>query len=191
MIMDGIIGIIMIASIARGKYKGFSDTFIKVILMLIAVLLGAFFTGNFSKLLRLVHLDKVIDKKLDMPITVPKNLYDGIFGSNVSGAASSVLSFFILFLLAWIIVSFIRRKFAKARSKGTILGSADKLAGMIFGFIKGAILVFVLLALMFPVSGIFYPGFSDVLKEQLGDSIFTMWLYDNNPLYMLIMIMHK
>lgn len=190
MIMDGIIGIIMIVSIARGKHKGFSDTFIKVILLLFAVLLGAFFTGNFGKILHLIHLDNIIDSKFDLSVTIPKGLYKGIFGKNISDAASSVISFFIIFISAWIIASIIRRKFSKARSKNSIIGSADKLAGMIFGFIKGSILIFVLLALMFPLSLLLYPGFSDVLKSQLGDSIFTMWLYDNNPLYLLFDIMH-
>ena len=191
MIMDGIIGIIMIASIARGKHKGFSYTFTKVVLLLIAVILAAFFTGNSNKLLRMLHIDKVIDSRIDFSTEIPKSLYDGIFGSNVSGAASSVISFSIIFLLSWIIVTLIRRKFSKSRSKGTIIGSADKFAGMAFGFIKGAIIIFVLLALMFPVSGLLYPGFSDVLKDQLGDSIFTMWLYDNNPLYLLLMMLHR
>ena len=66
MIMDGIIGIIMIFSISRGKRKGFSDTFVKVILLAVAIFAGAFFTGNFNRLLKFVHLDKLINSRLSI-----------------------------------------------------------------------------------------------------------------------------
>ncbi len=66
MIMDGIIGIIMIFSISRGKRKGFSDTFVKLILLVLAIFAGAFFTGNFNKLLKFLHIDKLINSRLSI-----------------------------------------------------------------------------------------------------------------------------
>lgn len=224
MIMDGIIGIIMIFSISRGKRKGFSDTFVKVILLAVAIFAGAFFTGNFNRLLKFVHLDKLINSRLsinlenadfDFATAIPSKISSFVSGisdtsflnplhspdisqnspffQKLGGATETVISFSITFLIIWIIASFLRRffrkKFSSARKNGIIVGGVDKIFGMIFGFIKGVIVVFVLLALMFPVTHLFSPEFSTVLTNQLGESIFTLWLYDNNPIYELLALM--
>lgn len=202
MILDGIIGIIIIAEMTRGKIKGFADTLIRLILVGFAVVLGSLLTGNFNKLMAILHIDKLINArilttirvgKVDFDVVIPdavKNFINDLGSEHstlvinrLTGATSSVISFSIIFLIVWIFTTWLRRKFAKARSHGTIIGTVDGLAGMVFGLAKGAIIVFIVLALMFPTAELFAPKLSNILIDQLNDSIFSLWLYDNNPLF--------
>lgn len=202
MILDGIIGIIIIAEMTRGKIKGFFDTLIRFLTISFAVVLGSLLTGNFNKLMHFLRIDKLINSRLSTSIRVGKidfevaipdavknfindlgNEHTALVIKRLTGTTSSVISFFIIFMIALVISSWLRKKFKKAKSSGAIIGTADGFLGMIFGLAKGVIIVFILLAIMFPAAELFAPKISNILIDQLNESIFSSWLYDNNPLF--------
>ncbi|MDD2216047.1 MAG: CvpA family protein, partial [Eubacteriales bacterium] len=72
--------------------------------------------------------------------------------------------------------------FGKKRNKG-ITGFVDGFFGLIVGMLKGAILVFLLLALLVPVIGL---SGGDFLADSLRDSSIASTLYDNNLILLII-----
>ena len=88
----------------------------------------------------------------------------------------------------WFISVLLRRRILSGRKHKNLLGTVDSSVGLLFGAIKGAILIFLLLALMFPLATLFTPEQIHALNEQLNNSYIAGYLYDVNP---LIYFMHK
>ena len=70
----------------------------------------------------------------------------------------------------------------RGRNSKNLLGTVDSSVGLLFGSIKGAIIIFLLLALMFPLTSLFAPQYIHTLNEQLNNSYIAGYLYDSNPL---------
>ena len=100
----------------------------------------------------------------------------------------TIISFSIIVGLVWFISVLLRRRILSGRKHKNLLGTVDSSVGLLFGAIKGAILIFLLLALMFPLATLFTPEQIHALNEQLNNSYIAGYLYDVNP---LIYFMHK
>ena len=70
----------------------------------------------------------------------------------------------------------------RGRKSKNLLGTVDSNIGLLFGTIKGAIIICLVLALMFPLTALFAPQHIHTLNEQLNNSYIAGYLYDINPL---------
>ena len=89
--------------------------------------------------------------------------------------------FILLKLVSWLLLHFVSRDYNDG-----ILNFADGLAGMLFGFLKGFLLVLVFLAALLPVVNLMSAGFVETINSQLAHSHIAGYLYNENFILMLI-----
>lgn len=99
--------------------------------------------------------------------------------------ALQVISFFAIFivvkLLCYIIISIFSR-----RNNDGFVGFFDGLLGLISGFIKGILIVFVFLALLAPGMNLMSPASAEIFMTALDNSYIAKTLYDANFLMLIL-----
>lgn len=205
MILDlFIIGIFVIATV-RGKVSGFMEAIIRFLALVGALLLGVMGTGSLANTLYGTPLDTELmerfetmaeDGIIDLTSYMPKVLAN-IIGPlreaslrvtvrHFTNTVISVFAFLIIVVGVWLIASWVIHKLKKSRKEKGLIGSVDSSVGMVIGALKGAILVCLLLAFMFPVTGIFMPDKMPALQDQLNNSFLANLLYDINPILLFM-----
>jgi len=207
MVIDILLFVILTVIMALGYRRGFIDTFLHVVGWFAALGCGFFFTPKVKDFLVSADYfytdvnDKLLEK-LPKGISadslqengIPLILRDFINGfttsvsENVATALSdlimTVISFLIVVILVKLILNFISAIFSKKNNEGPT-GFIDGILGLAFGFVKGMIMVYILLALMIPVINLASPDHTFALLTSLDSSAIAKDLYNNNPLLLL------
>lgn len=205
MILDIIVILIFIIFAVRGKSRGLGESLIRLAAMVAGIALATAFTRPLSALIRKTSLQASMQQGLENIFQgstvnlldfIPKALEDTLqnFGvsdlpfevSHFTTTAVLVLSFLLITTGVSLISLFLRRRLHIARKKGTVIGSTDSFAGFAVGVLKGTLFVFLFLAFMFPLAGIFLPDRIQAINEQLNSSYIAGPLYDINPLLLLL-----
>ena len=97
-----------------------------------------------------------------------------------------VLAFVLIVAGVWIVAAFLRGKLRKSRRDGGLIGSVDSTVGLLYGALRGAVLVLLLLAFMLPFAGIFMPDKIPAIHENLNNSFIAGPLYDINPILLFL-----
>lgn len=201
MVLDLIlVGVFLIATI-RGKVGGFMESCVRFIALVGALVLGVAGTEKVSELLYSTPLDEMLIERfgtmaengvMDFSFLVPKVLSNTFGALNDLSLHVTVLhftnvviimfAFLLIVVLVWIVAGAVIRGLRKSRREKGVIGSVDSSVGLLLGAIKGAILVLLILAFMFPVTGIFMPDKIQALNELLNNSYIARPLYDINPL---------
>ena len=207
MVLDIIIVVIFLICALRGKSQGFLDSLVRLAAISGGVIIGILNTDRLMSLLFALPIDDIMKLKLtkkfngqdiDLLKFIPKVLRTKFEDFGIDGITTTVnrftnlsitiISFSIIVGLVWFISVLLRRRILSGRKHKNLLGTVDSSVGLLFGAIKGAILIFLLLALMFPLATLFTPEQIHALNEQLNNSYIAGYLYDVNP---LIYFMHK
>ena len=207
MVLDIIIVVIFLICALRGKSQGFLDSLVRLAAISGGVIIGILNTDRLRSLLFALPIDDIMKLKLtkkfngqdiDLLKFIPKVLRTKFEDFGIDGITTTVnrftnlsitiISFSIIVGLVWLISVLLRRRILSGRKHKNLLGTVDSSVGLLFGAIKGAILIFLLLALMFPLATLFTPEQIHALNEQLNNSYIAGYLYDVNP---LIYFMHK
>ena len=207
MVLDIIIVVIFLICALRGKSRGFLDSLVRLAAISGGVIIGILNTDRLRSLLFALPIDDTMKLKLtkkfngqdiDLLKFIPKVLRTKFEDFGIDGITTTVnrftnlsitiISFSIIVGLVWFISILLRRRILSGRKRKNLLGTVDSSVGLLFGAIKGAILIFLLLALMFPLATLFTPEQIHALNEQLNNSYIAGYLYDVNP---LIYFMHK
>ncbi len=207
MVLDIIIVVIFLICALRGKSQGFLDSLVRLAAISGGVIIGILNTDRLRSLLFALPIDDIMKLKLtkkfngqdiDLLKFIPKVLRTKFEDFGIDGITTTVnrftnlsitiISFSIIVGLVWFISVLLRRRILSGRKRKNLLGTVDSSVGLLFGAIKGAILIFLLLALMFPLATLFTPEQIHALNEQLNNSYIAGYLYDVNP---LIYFMHK
>ena len=207
MVLDIIIVVIFLICALRGKSQGFLDSLVRLAAISGGVIIGILNTDRLRSLLFALPIDDIMKLKLtkkfngqdiDLLKFIPKVLRTKFEDFGIDGITTTVnrftnlsitiISFSIIVGLVWFISILLRRRILRGRKHKNLLGTVDSSVGLLFGAIKGAILIFLLLALMFPLATLFTPEQIHALNEQLNNSYIAGYLYDVNP---LIYFMHK
>ena len=110
--------------------------------------------------------------------------YDTISAQLTKGAGNTLifLIFFIVFFLLGI-VAYIVRHIIRKIERVPVIGTVNRIAGFAVGFIKGMVIVWLLLALtsLFAASEI-----GQTMTAYINDSMMLKYLYENNPVIKLI-----
>lgn len=208
MIFDIIILIILLLTMVFGFRRGFVYSFIHT-LSLIGTLIAAFFGARFMQ----GHLEErtMIDDNLysnlferfsstmDSALS-PLDTLPLILGRKVEAASGDtaalaaekltdflmlVLSFLILFIAIKLICYLIILFFSRKNSDGFI-GAVDGLLGMLAGFIKGVLIVFIVLALLVPGMNFMSTASAELFMAALDNSYVAKTLYDANFLLLIL-----
>ncbi len=185
MIFDVLIIIILLYGAIRGFKRGFSRTIFSVIGWLISVL-GAFIATPFVKEYLLQNTN-YYDKLMPSDVTfssVPHIVENNITQITVNllfTVAVFAICFIVLKILMWLIIALITKGDRKS-----LTGMVDGFFGMIFGFLKSAIIACIFIACILPLTEIFAPNITGSLETLLNSSYIAKLLYDNNPIYLLL-----
>ena len=131
----------------------------------------------------------VILEDLPNAIAEAANRLVSAFSVSVADAVAAVcfkLSLYLALVLAVKLLAFLLTLLFSKRSRGGgILGGIDGVLGLVFGAVRGMLIVFVLLALILPVSLLIGESANAAVSNELFASIFAGGLYNNNPLLIL------
>lgn len=208
MIFDIIILIILVLTMVFGFRRGFVYSFMHT-LGLIGSLVAAFI---FAKPVQsLVSEKTMLDENLyntifenvssslnsmlgptdTLPLILTTNINaaaDGtaaVIAQNLTGFAMQVISFLVIFIVVKLICYIIISIFSKRNSDGFV-GFFDGLLGLIAGFIKGILIVFVFLALLAPGMNLMSPASAEIFMTALDNSYIAKTLYDANFLLLIL-----
>lgn len=214
MALDIGLGIIFLVSVIIGYRKGFTESFLHTVGWLLALVLGFVWTPtvvsflkqntDIESTLRTVFTDRLTLalNSSAPPSPSPEGILKGIpdilsnyfsdTGSvigtamieNVISAILSIIGLLLIILLIKLIFFVIITLFSKKKRSG-IIGFSDGALGFLFGGIKGALLICILLALFLPLANMVH---NDFLVNQLESSTYAIKIYNNNPIFFLTKI---
>lgn len=107
--------------------------------------------------------------------------YDSI-STQLTNAIMTGLSFFIVIFLLGIVEFFVRRLIRKIE-RVPVISTVNRVAGFGVGFIKGIVIVWLLLAL---ISLLATSEAGQTMTVYINDSLMLKYLYENNPVIKLI-----
>lgn len=207
MVLDVSIIIIMLLFAIYGFRKGFVFTFIHTfgwVITLAGSYFGVKYAGEFLQKHTTLYSWILAGYKErfdsgDLNVKDAFSYLPGDFSSTIDDTAHAatsaiarmfaditfnVIVFVCLFILIKLIIWLILRIFSRKHKDG-FTGFFDGFCGMIFSLIKGAVLVFLILAVMMPLADFFAPDLATAIAAQLDSSYFTKILYDNNVLIII------
>ncbi|MDD3170149.1 MAG: CvpA family protein [Eubacteriales bacterium] len=208
--VDGIIVILVIFTIVQGFRLGFVHTFIHTVGWILAVVLGfvwyphvidflkgktGFYgsvrgkiaeriaenTGNAADS-AMTGIPEVIRDLLDKAINSAANTIAVTMSDHLTNLIFNLIGFLVVALAIKLILMGITMLFSKEKNSG-LIGGVDGFLGLIAGALRGLILVYILLALMVPVTSL---SGSPFLIEQLDGSVLGSYLYDNNLILKMV-----
>ncbi|WP_312647328.1 CvpA family protein [Aminipila sp.] len=207
MILDIIVAVVIIGTMVQGYRHGLLQTLVHTVGWFLALAFAFIWSPKFNAFI-LDNTDLYssiygnINEKVSTTLTpaemqgsMPTIIQDSLTNliNSLSGSISVGLSnllfkiacFLIITLAVQIVLHIAISLVSKERNHG-ITGFLDGCIGMVFGFIKGIVYVFILLTLMVPIASLADPKVMTFLMENLGNSYLAGELYDNN-LILLIM----
>ncbi|MBR6472781.1 MAG: CvpA family protein [Firmicutes bacterium] len=207
MIMDLIIAVIFVLTIFFSMRKGFMFTvalFSKGIVSLVAAYflsgkLGAFIeSSSVGEATKERIFEMLSSKWQDSEVyraipevfrgssdSISSNLIEES-ANGINHAAWIILSFIIILIFIRVALGLLVRMTKSAHEKKSFTGAVDWILGLILGIVMGVIVVFLFLALLFPVASLVAPGHAEEIMAWFNGSIFAQDLYDNNLLLLLL-----
>lgn len=201
LILLGIFALTLFISMRKG-FMHILAMFLKGVVSVVIAYFGAGPLGGLienspiGKASRLKILDLLVSKwqGSDMYQALPGFFREaGTADSAIDSAATTinhvawgVLAFIIIFLGIRIVVGILTKMISSSREKEGFAGSVDWFLGLVMGIIMGVFMVFLFLALLFPVASIVAPGSVSQIMGWFDGSIFAQDLYDNNLLLLIL-----
>lgn len=208
MMIDIILFVILIVIMAASYRNGFISTFIHLTGWLISLGCGFFWAPQVKALLieKNYFYSDIHEKLLEkMPNGLSEGSLEsqgipgllGDFITNITSTVSeniadaltemimTVLSFLLVVILVKLLLFVITALFSKKNRDGAT-GFIDGMLGLLFGFVKGIIVVYILLAIMIPVINLTSPENTFAILTSLDSSVMAKDLYNNNPLLLII-----
>lgn len=108
-----------------------------------------------------------------------------MIAQNLTDFALQVISFFAIFIVVKLICYIIISIFSRRNNDGFV-GFFDGLLGLIAGFIKGLLIIFVFLALLAPGMNLMSPASAEIFMTALDNSYIAKTLYDANFLLLIL-----
>lgn len=208
--VDGLIVIIVIFTIIQGYRRGFVHTFIHTVGWILAVVLGFVWYPHVIGFLKektgfydavrariaervaenagntadsvMTGIPEVIRDLLDKAIDSATNAIAVSLSENLTNLIFNIIGFLAVAAAIKLFLMVLTFLFSKEKNGGFI-GGIDGFFGLLAGALKGVILIYILLALMVPVTSL---SGSSFLINQLDGSVLGSYLYDNNLILRMV-----
>lgn len=195
--------IVVICIIAWNAVRGYTRGLLRIVYSLVACILMLTASSMAAPYVRdtilsQTGIESVIYSNIEKQIAVQGQKATGDFDmANIllqqSGAYDSVsmqltnaimtgISFFIVIFLLGIVEYFVRRLIRKIE-RVPVISTVNRVAGFGVGFIKGIVIVWLLLAL---ISLLATSEAGQTMTVYINDSLMLKYLYENNPIIKLI-----
>lgn len=195
--------IVVICIIAWNAVRGYTRGLLRIVYSLVACILMLTASSMAApyvrdNILSQTGIESVIYSNIEKQIAVQGQKATGDFDmANIllqqSGAYDSIstqltnaimtgLSFFIVIFLLGIVEYFVRRLIRKIE-RVPVISTVNRVAGLGVGFIKGIVIVWLLLAL---ISLLATSEAGQTMTVYINDSLMLKYLYENNPVIKLI-----
>ena len=197
-----LLDLIVILIIALFTFIGYKQGLVKIAIKVLAFFIALFIAVSLYKVVgNLIINNTNFDEKIENKIlskVLPENYEEKVSllpdslvesgGQTINNLAMTVshkivyyLTFLLLFILAKIFLQFVTI-LADLITKLPIIKQFDKLGGLIYGFIKGFLIVMVLFAFVSLLS----PILDEKYIETIDNSYLSKTLYDHNIIIGLI-----
>lgn len=149
-VIDGALILLIVISIIVGISKGLIDSILSLVSTGLALLAAVFLSKYVANIVnKLFNFEDFVLKHLDGAETGSMKIFGVIELSNVEVAKFAVwiASVVIVFVLIKLVLYILSRMFESIVQNSPTVSGINKVLGMIFGAIKGGVMVLVLLAL--------------------------------------------
>jgi len=208
--VDGIIAILIVFTMIQGFRHGFVYTFIHTVGWILAVVLGFVwypyvieFLKEKTPLYDSIHgkiaervaentgnaadsamsgIPEVIRSMLDKAVDSATTAITNTMSDNLTNLIFNLLGFLVVAIAIKLILMSLTFLFSKEKNSG-IIGGVDGFFGLLAGALRGIILVYILLALMVPITSL--TG-SQFLIGQVDGSVLGSYLYENNLILQIV-----
>lgn len=164
----------------KGWRRGLIFSILSIVGYVVSLAMAKTFSPDLTKLLiDITGVDKYLDKFLGdrisdiMQINIPTDMVTTM----ATQAIINAVSFFIIFSITSMIV-FNITKFLNGIGKLPVIGTLNNFGGLVFGTVKGLILIMIVLAVL---SFVINNG-NEKLGESIKDTVIVDKLYNNNPI---------
>lgn len=205
--LDIAIAVILIFAMATGYRSGFTWSFLQMVGWVLSIVLAFVWAPKAGELLREYtgvydFLHRIISERFSDAVSIdnltaafPALLRETVdsfakLAAETAGTSITDLVFTIIaFLLTLILIKlllFLLISLLSKRFHSGVRGFIDGILGLLLGFIKGAFIVFLMLAMMIPVMSMINPDLVTVITGWLDSSRIAGTLYDNNFLVLIV-----
>lgn len=207
MIMDLIVILIFVITIFFSMRKGFMFTVALFTKGLVSVVVAYLLSGKLGALIegttvgettKMRIAETLTDKWQDSEVyrvipdilkgssdEVSKNVIE-TSAESINHAAWIILSFLLILIVIRVVLGILVRMAKNSREKDRFTGTLDWFMGLVLGIIMGVVVIFLFLALLFPVASLVAPGHAEDIMAWFNGSIFAQDLYDNNLLLLIL-----
>ena len=235
--IDGAVGLIVLAAAIRGAAKGIGDTILRILGIVGGLVLGTMFSGRVAEWLATTKINKSLhdhifevicgeaDETAGGALGAPPSTSSGtdaiispdgdtsflgslsrslgdVFGGAADKAADAaatrlteialgIFSFAIILIGVAVLVFFLRAIIKSARNGSVVIGFTDRTLGLVLGAVRGLLIAWVAVALLIPVTTLFWPESVSGMIEALQQTTVAKVLYDVNPVLMLVKYVFK
>ena len=208
--VDVIIVVILIYTFIQGFRHGFVRTFINTLGWLLAVILGFvwypyvidflknktdFYDSVHAKIIErisenagaasdsaLTGIPDVIKEVIDKAINTATDTITVSVADGLSNIIFNIIGFLVVAIAIKLLLLFITSLFSKTSNEG-LVGIIDGFFGFLAGGLKGIIIVYILLALMVPITSL--TG-SEFIIDKIDSSVIGNYLYNNNLIFWVV-----
>lgn len=202
--VDTIIVSLLLYAVVQGFRRGFVQTFLQTVGWILAVVLGFVWyphvlgfikdnTGYYDSLRgkiaeriyektgdaadsAMTGIPEVIRDLLDNAVNAVTGAIADTLSISLTNLIFNIIGFLAVVLAIKIILMLFTLLFSKEK-RGGLIGAMDGFLGLFVGGLRGMLIIYILLALMVPVSSLYGSSF---ITDQIDGSMFGSYLYDNN-----------
>lgn len=207
MMMDILAAVILLISLIRGAKTGFARTLVSFMQWFICIIAGFILCSSVKEyLITQTELDDAINSYIldqvgtsieqsapymAMPDLFSQWIQDSSTGFVYGTTASltdvilTVIAFIVVILAIKLLCWFFVWIFSKEHHDG-LIGFLDSLVGLLFGAVRGVLLILLLFAFLVPVLCLLPGTLSETLKTAMDQSSVASFLYDDNLLLILV-----
>jgi uncharacterized membrane protein required for colicin V production len=207
MVLDIVVVVIVLGTMVQGYRHGFLQTFIHTVGWFVALVVSYTWSPRVKEVI-LAKTDfyefvynNVFEKvngtmpQEGIQSTLPTIIQESVskltdvFSDSVATGLSdllfTIISFLIVAIAVQLVLHLIFSLLSKEHNDG-LPGFFDGFTGLLFGFIKGILLVFVCLAVMVPIASLADPKVMTFLMDNLENSRIAADLYNNNLILLVV-----
>ncbi len=174
-IIDGALILILLISTIVGIVKGFFDSLLSLLGTGISFAVAVFTAKYVSPTLnKIINIEQFVLEKLDTSGT-SINVFGLTTNEDVAKFCTWLVTVIVMFLIIKLAIFILAKIFESVTKNSPTLSGINRVFGMLFGLVKGAAWVFILLAICSALKQV--PGVGTTIKNKIAETKVTSFAY--------------